>query len=363
MYSLKPDYEKSKMRMDAFWERELIDRPLVQFQLNKPANERLELPVSGHATLWDKMIDAEFQAEWSLAHLSNQLFLGDTMPVAWPNLGPEIMAACYGCPMQTAEYNVGSCSPCFQKIADTRHMMFNWNSPYLNKLEELTDAFLEIGKGKFITGVADWHNGTDCLANLVGSMNLATALINDPNQVKASLAQIEMDHQRMYRNIYKKLKAAGQAITTWVPLVSDEKYYVVSNDYSAMVSDPMYRDLFLEGVVMECQFLDKSIYHLDGPDALRHLNTILEIGELDGVQFVPPPGKNSFRRWSHVYRRIQAAGKCIQVTCDLSEVEAVTCSLRPEGLCLVVQGVKNEDEAKELTRMLDQWTIKKYRLL
>jgi hypothetical protein len=46
MLSLKPDYERSKQRFEAFWEREILDRPVVQFTLYKPEEQRLPLPVS-----------------------------------------------------------------------------------------------------------------------------------------------------------------------------------------------------------------------------------------------------------------------------------------------------------------------------
>jgi hypothetical protein len=39
MLEFKPDYEQSKRRIDAFWERELIDRPVVQFALARPPEE------------------------------------------------------------------------------------------------------------------------------------------------------------------------------------------------------------------------------------------------------------------------------------------------------------------------------------
>ena len=38
-------YEQSKRRIDAFWERYLIDRPVVQFTLTRPADERVPLPL------------------------------------------------------------------------------------------------------------------------------------------------------------------------------------------------------------------------------------------------------------------------------------------------------------------------------
>ena len=99
MFDLKPDYEDSKRRIEAFWEREIIDRPVVQFSLARPIEEWVPLPPSSHATLRDRWLDADYQARYALANLSNHEFLGDTLPVAFPNLGPELFAAFYGCPL------------------------------------------------------------------------------------------------------------------------------------------------------------------------------------------------------------------------------------------------------------------------
>lgn len=42
MFSLKPDYEKTHERFNAFWEREIIDRPPVNIIL--PGENRKVLP-------------------------------------------------------------------------------------------------------------------------------------------------------------------------------------------------------------------------------------------------------------------------------------------------------------------------------
>ena len=76
MFEFKPDYEQSKARMDAFWECELIDRPVVQFHLSKPLGECVPVPASNHSTSAEWWLDAEYQAELALAQLTNQEFLG-----------------------------------------------------------------------------------------------------------------------------------------------------------------------------------------------------------------------------------------------------------------------------------------------
>ncbi|GAG07493.1 unnamed protein product, partial [marine sediment metagenome] len=67
-----------------------------------------------------------------------------------------------------------------------------------------------------------------------------------------------------------------------------------------------------------------AIYHLDGPDALMHLDDLLSISTLTGIQWVPGAGKDltCSDTWMPVYKKIQAAGK--NVVMDLFE--------RPESL-------------------------------
>lgn len=360
MFSFKPDYEKSKARIDAFWDHEILDRPVVQIPLYKPADERMELPLSKQSSPEEKWLDIDYQVEWNLINLSNQLFLGDSMPVAWPNLGPNVFAAFYDFPLKFGENETNWSEPNIEEPIQGTEFVFNWGNPYLHKTTQITESLLEIGKGKFITGMPDWHIGGDCLALLRGSKGLAADLITGPYQVKELLIQIDNDYRCVYEMFYKKLRDAEQPISTWVPLVSDEKFNIVSNDFSIMIGARMYREIFLDGIIRECQFLDRSIYHLDGPGALRHLDALLEITDLDGVQFVPSPWDDNFVRWAQVYKRIQAADKCVQVNCNLSEIKDITRILKPEGLYLVVRDVSCEQDATALIRQLERWCLKNH---
>jgi hypothetical protein len=114
---------------------------------------------------------------------------------------------------------------------------------------------------------------------------------------------------------YHKLRGVGHPISTWLSLVCDEKYYIPSNDFSIMISTTMFEDIFLPGLIRECQFLDRSIYHLDGPGALRHLDCILSIPELDALQYVPGAINEGCHKWVEVYHKAQSAGKAIEVFC------------------------------------------------
>ena len=355
MYQFKPDYIATKERIDAFWQCELIDRPVVQFYVAKPPEEQVELPFVQHATPAERWMDAQFQAELALARLSNVEFLGDALPIAFPNLGPEIFSAFYGCPINFGDYGTSWTEPILHDWSQADAITLDENNPYLLKLEEMTDAMLAVAEGKFIVGMTDWHPGGDWLAALRDPQNLALDMIMYPEEIAKALERAEQDYFRLYDRYYAKLRAAGHPITSWLSLCSDGKYYIPSNDFSALVSPQMYETFFMPGIQRECRFLDASIYHLDGPGALRHLDLILSIPELNAVQWVCGAGNEGYHRWVDVYRRIQAAGKGVEVICDFDEVPQVLETLQPEGLYLVVSGVPDREAGLDLLKRLEAW--------
>ena len=73
-------------------------------------------------------------------------------------------------------------------------------------------------------------------------------------------------------------------------------------------------DQFLLSDTVECcEHVDRSIYHLDGPGALQHLPRLLEIESLDCIQWIQGAGAPLPSEWTGLLKRIQAAGKTVQV--------------------------------------------------
>lgn len=357
MFELKPDFETTLRRMEAFWARELIDRPLVTFSLSKPVEQRVSYPASGHATAADRWLDAEYQANYMLAALSNQLFLGDTLPVASVNLGPDVLASLYGCELLFGDYGTSWSRPKLTSWDEADQIAIDLEGFYMRKLVELTDAFLKVGRGKFITGMADWHTGGDLLAAFRGVETLAVDLLESREAVKALLRRLEADYFRVYDLFYDKLRDAGLPLTTWLPLASNSRYYIPSNDFSILISNRMFEEVFLTGITRECQFLDHSIYHLDGPGALRHLDSILGIEKLDALQFVPGDGNEGYARWIPVYQKAQRARKAIEVFCRSDELSLVMDTLRPEGVWLAIDGVSDRETGEAILAAVEKWTV------
>jgi hypothetical protein len=356
MFTLKPDYAEAQERIEAFWNCEVLDRPVVNMSILRPMAELVPLPSSHHPNPAARWTDPQYHAELALAQLSNQEFLGETLPIAYPNLGPEIFSAFYGCPLHFGDYGTSWTEPILDDWSQAQGLALDWNSPWLAKLTEMTDALLEIGKGKFITGMTDWHPGADAIAAFRDPARLAMDLITNKADVLSLLDRITADYFQVYDLFFGKLRAAGMPITSWTPLVSEGRYYIPSNDFSIMISKAMFNEVFLPGIIAECKFLDRSIYHLDGPGALRHLDALLEIPELNAVQWVFGAGNEGFTRWVDVYRRIQAAGKGIQVICEAHELDAIMETLSPKGMFLSISGVTDHQMGVDVLGNLQKWT-------
>jgi hypothetical protein len=299
-------------------------------------------------------MDTDRIVEQSVAGAMNTDFLGDALPIAWPNLGPEVFSAMFGVEMEyTAETSWAI--PNVRDWSDVSHLQFSQDNFYWKKLEEITDALLQAGQGIFYTGMTDWHAGGDALAAFRDPIDLNTDLLFQPDEIKTMLDQVESVFLSAFDYYHDKLTSMGQPTTTWPGIVSRKKWHVPSNDFSCMVSNEMFCEFFLPGIVQECCHVEASCYHLDGPDALRHLDSLLEIPQLNAIQWVYGAGRGRASDWIPVYRRCQQAGKGIQLLgIGPDELPCMMENLHPQGVWMSV-GVSSHAEAEMVLKEVSKW--------
>ena len=355
-FSLKPDYDKSLERYKAFWEREIVDRALVagiQFPIAQPK----ALPQKKYSSFEKQWLDIDFRAEAEDIRLSNVEYYADSLPIVFPNMGPEIFSAWCGCGYDYSETTTWAI-PCVEDWeTDAKKVSLSFEHPLFKATEKLTRALLERGKGKFIVGLTDFHPGGDHLAALRDPANLAMDLLDNPDEVKKELVKSQREYFVAYEYFYKILREAGMPITSWLKLIYDGKFYIPSNDFSCMISTDMFQEFFLPGIIEECQYYDKSIYHLDGPGALRHLDTLLDIKELDAIQWVPGAGNEGFEKWIHIYKKIQKAKKGMHIfDIHVNDLALLFENLRPEGVFLDgIRGIPDKETADSVLKRIISW--------
>lgn len=355
--SLKPDYDESAARYESFWARDGSERPPVCITFPREGYVWPKIDTPAYATQKERWTDVGTRAMQSAAYAESLEYYADAMPVVWPNLGPEVFSAWCGCGYDfTAD--TGWSVPCidFETGEGEEKTRLDTNNAYFRLTEEYTDRLLEYGRGKFIVGLTDIHPGGDHAAALLGPDNLAMALIENPELVKRLVRAGTDDYFSAYRHFADRLIAEDMPLTSWTPLISDEYYYIPSCDFSCMVSGDMFREFFLPAIEEECSFMKHTIYHLDGPNALRHLDDILAIDALDAVQWVPIAGKEDLDQTLAIYRRVQAAGKGVQLNCSVNDLDKVFSSLRPEGMWFsYLGGIENKAHADAVLARIERW--------
>jgi 5-methyltetrahydrofolate--homocysteine methyltransferase len=125
-------------------------------------------------------------------------------------------------------------------------------------------------------------------------------------------------------------------------------------DFSAMISPQMFRDFVAPYLRRQCQRLDHTFYHLDGPGATGHLSALLEIPELGGIQWTPGAGAPGVQDavWWPMYHQIEKAGKRLFL---LGMPPAAVPTIAAEfdsNLLLISTWAGTEEEARRLTAAL-----------
>jgi hypothetical protein len=161
-----------------------------------------------------------------------------------------------------------------------------------------------------------------------------------------------------YQRIYDIIKLAdGSSVYDAFYLWSPGKVAKVQCDSSAMFSPQMYRRFVVPSLTKQCAWLDHSLYHLDGTQAVQHLDALLEIEPLDAIEWTPQAGieTGGHQRWHEMYKRILAAGKSVQVVnVELNEVQPLLDTIGPKGVYMLIQ-FQNEREAEQVLKMVEPY--------
>lgn len=351
----KPDAAEALKRMEAWWHREVLDRPTVQIWAPKPpAQRRAGPPAKTYASLRDRWMDVEHIVASVDAGLANTYCAAEAMPAFNPNLGPDLLPAGYGCALEFGESTSWSV-PFLTDYADVPKLHYDPKNEHVRCIMAMTKLALEVGKGKFLVGFTDIHPGADLIGAIRDLEPLCIDLATEPAAVHRLMDQCWNGFWDLYEQTLPLFQAAGQRVTTcWLPLYTKGKYYVPSNDFSCNLSKAMFDEFFLPEIIAECEYLDHSCYHLDGPGALRHLDSLLSIDRLDGIQWVYGAGHEPASQWLPVCRKIQDAGKCLHINIGAEELDVFMENLRPEGVMLCLW-VGSAEQADALLAKVRKW--------
>lgn len=350
----KPDFDKTLARFEAWWNFEVIDRPPVSIW--SPSGKQVQWPQKTHASERERWFDMDFRFEQHEASVKSGKWLADSIPSFHGNLGPEILATLYGAELEFTKDSSWS-KPICHSSREVLNLKPSLEGTYWKWEREWVNRSLEQGKGKWITAITDLHTHADLLAALREPQDLLIELMDDYEGVKQAIQKVTPLFDLVYDDQAKPIQAAGQPTMSWIPAPHVGRGCVLQADFICMVSPEMFQDIFLPALEYEFAKLDCSIFHLDGPAALRHLDALLESKKLNAIQWVWGDGNGPAARWIDVYQRIQSAGKGMQIHCvSMDDAIAVAEHLKPNGCFFSVGGSYSEEQVNAFLKRLEKWT-------
>jgi hypothetical protein len=344
----KPNWEKVQEHYIHYWACENHESPILH--LTAPKDKKVPWPKKDHATHKERWFDTEYMLERVNAGCRNTYYGGDSFPSYNPDLGPDLFAALYGIPLEYGESTSWSVHTLEDWSTYTPFRLEGKNE-YYKKIIEMTKAAAEDGKDKYLAGVTDIHAGPDGLVAMRGPDTLCFDAIERPDFIRRGVMDLFEGFKGFYAELADITCRHQRGTTNWMGIWHPGRWYVSSCDFICMISGEMFEELVVKELEAELDFLDASIFHLDGPGALRHLDRLLQIKKLKGIQWVYGAGQPSASHWLPVLKKIQAAGKCFQVYATPEEMPILLENLAPEG-AMYMTNTRTESEARDLEALV-----------
>jgi hypothetical protein len=352
----KANWEQMKQRFQKWWDRDglligMWGAPETSYCLH----EDVPAPATP-AAIEERYCNAAFRAAENHFRLARSIFPLDVLPTATTDIGPGSLAMFLGSRPGFAEDTVWF-YPCVEMEVEPEKLpplLFDENNPWWKTSENVIRACVERSRGKYIVGCPDLIENMDVLSSLRGAQTLCLDMVERPEWVEQKIAEINEVWFAAYQRIYDLIKLADGssafgAFYIWGP----GKVAKLQCDASAMFSPRMYKRFVVPALTTQCAWLDHSLYHLDGTQAMVHLDSLLAIEALDAIEWTPQAGieTGGHKRWHELYRRILAAGKSVQVVnVELDEVLPLLDAIGSKGVYLLIQ-FKNEAEAEQALKL------------
>ena len=346
----KNDWAKAREKYIEYWNKENHDRPLLA--LYAPRDNYTYKEIKAPDNLYDRWTDMEYIIKRCREGFAGTYYGGEAFPQLYPNVGPDIMGAMLGCELEFGESTSWSVHNIedWEKVSDIK---LDPQNKWYRKMLEMTQAAADDANGDYIVGITDLHPGLDAIVSLRGPENLCMDLYDYPEIIKKVNFQILDSFKTVVDDLHNIITKKQEGSTNWMGVWHPKKWYVTSCDFICMISEQMGREFAIPELTEESKWLDASIYHLDGPGALKHLDSLLDIPELNGIQWVPGAGQASATHWIPVLQKIQNAGKLIQMYVDPGEIEELCRHLKPEGVMLAAYCAREQD-AKDIMKKVEQ---------
>lgn len=336
-------YRRCRARLEAFWAGQCLGRPAIH--ITAARNDFDPLPTSAADPI-RRDRDVSTYVERARQAVYAQHYFAEAVPYAFPAFGANLMTL----PVLAGEgYEYHDGKPWIRRNANIWRRdvpIFDAADKFVRFIDAALEQMAAEAGENAIIGPPAFLDALTVLSELRGTEDFLTDLSYCPAIVDRWNEALTDLYLQAYEHFYRKVTDLGYGRTqAWLPVLADGKMEAVQCDVGVMLSPQMFERFAMPALRRITQYLDYSLYHMDGTCQMRFLDQLATLEDLDGIQFNIEPGAGSPVEWIDAYRHIRERGLSIMVFCTPDQGIEITRRIGGDGLMLVMGQVESEDEA------------------
>ena len=308
------NWEIIKDRFEKWWKCQPLGKPLMRIIAPKKTGAGIAEEKSKDPK--DKYLNVAGLVKRYRHFCETHIFLADAFPSLDINLGPGSMALYLGGEQEfswdTVWYREKFGSP-----EDFRNLKYDEKNHWWVHHRKMMKEAVILSDNDFYVNIPDIIENLDILSALRGPQNLCYDILDNPGAVLEGVGIIDKYYFNYYDGCYDILKDRdNSSVYTAFNIIGRGRAAKVQCDFCAMISPQMFREYVQPSLAKQCANLDYSVYHLDGPDAVKHMPALMEIKELNALQWTCGTGKpdGGHSGWYPIYDQARAAGKGLHIS-------------------------------------------------
>jgi 5-methyltetrahydrofolate--homocysteine methyltransferase len=345
------DLDRRLARHEAFWNCEAIDRPLAIIRAPQPDAKPGLLARDDEQYI----SDPQFNVELADRNIQNTWYGGDALPDA-ASQGNQL----YPCWGGTGRYESTTVwvQPSVSDWRQWRDYTFDYQNIWIKRYLGVNKALAQASKGRYLVSTQGFFGAMDALAVVRGYCDfiLELALPEATEVLMAAQARAIEGYKHIVTTCWDDAQDTQRGTMMYPGIWAPGRINWWSGDFTCLIGPKDFQTWVMPEFQQMADLCEYPFYHLDGPDAVRHLPSIMELKGLKGIQYEPGPSAH-IDFIIEVAGRIQAAGLCTWVRVAPCDVERIVRTLSPRGLAICADA-PNPQAGQEMLRNIATWTAR-----
>lgn len=358
MIRFKEDIKEAQERVNLWWNNEKADRPLIQ--IFAPRDKAVyEVPAKKPQSIHDFWTKPDVVIPRLINSLGRTYYGGEAFPVMQPMPGSIVSITCkyLGAPNKYIDENTAWSEPIIEDWDNCPPLDFD----ELNEWWRITMDSMNAGARAIedqdlecFMSIPDLNGPTEVLSGLRNPEKMCMDLILEPEKICKATEKVQKAWFEAWKRTSQIASCFG-GYFTWMGIWSETPAIDLQSDFSTLISPHMFNDYIYPFIKEQAEAFPRNIFHLDGPDMIRHLDTLMSDKNINAIQWVQGAGAGKVSEWMDVMKKIQSGGKSLYIYCDEDEVEYLCDNLDSRGLMMVLRDCTSESRANELLELVGKY--------